>query len=146
MSSSSALSSSNDKHRSEMDIINALDVRHVRVELVADHDSPARIDFDTNFEAFHMVSGRWRLGQHLPQAVDSVNPARNKKLRATHRLLLPVFHSLCRDDNLPILLLGREKLRASFELETLLYQRFLKLLTEYLLWPGYICQEQGTEH
>jgi len=38
---------------------------------------------------------------------------------------------------------GREKLRASLELETLLYQRFLKLLIEYLLWPGYM---SGARH
>ena len=64
---------------------------------IADHDAPARSDFDTNFieaEAFHMVSARWRRGQHLPQAVDSVNPAHNEKPKATHRVLLPVFQSL----------------------------------------------------
>jgi len=45
ISSSSALCSS----MSESDIANALDVGHAHVELVADHDAPARIDFDTNF-------------------------------------------------------------------------------------------------
>ena len=37
------------EHRPESDVADALDVRHARVELVVDHDAPARINFDTNF-------------------------------------------------------------------------------------------------
>jgi hypothetical protein len=36
------------KHRSEGDVTDALDVRHACVELVVDHDAPARVDFDTD--------------------------------------------------------------------------------------------------
>jgi hypothetical protein len=36
------------KHRSESDIANTLDVRNAGIELVVDHDAPARIDFDTD--------------------------------------------------------------------------------------------------
>ena len=43
----------------EFNLADAFDVRHARVELVVDHDAPARINFDTNFfeaEAFDVWS------------------------------------------------------------------------------------------
>jgi len=36
------------EHWSEGDVADALDVRHTRVELVVDHDAPARVDFDAD--------------------------------------------------------------------------------------------------
>ena len=84
-----------------------------RVELVVDHDAPARIAFDIKVEAFHVVHSLWRGGQDRPQAVDSVNPIYKKpSSHHTHHLLRPVPCGFCRDDVPPILLLDREKLRA----------------------------------
>ena len=45
------------EHRTKRDITYTLDFRHARVELVVDHDAPARIDFDADLfeiEAFYV--------------------------------------------------------------------------------------------
>jgi hypothetical protein len=104
------------EHRPESDVADALDARHARVELVVDHDAPARINFDTNVfeaEAVNVWSAtdgdKDNIGLNL---WTRLTRAYNKKARGTHRILLPVLRGLCRDDDLPILLLSREDLRA----------------------------------
>ena len=57
------------EHVPEGHVANALDVRYARVELVVDHDAPARVDFDADvFDAETFDVGRRRQVQRLLQA------------------------------------------------------------------------------
>jgi hypothetical protein len=134
------------EHRSESDVTNAPDVRHACIELVVDHDPPARVDLDPNLFKTETID-IWSAADGNKDNVClellcKVNTTCDqwRIQKNTHCLLLSILHSFRRDSHLPVLLLSREYLGAQLKLETLLGQRFLELLPEH---PVHV-SDQGT--
>ncbi len=112
------------EHRSERDVPDALDVWHVCVELVLDHDAPARIFEVEAFDVWLETDGNENnIGIELIKVPVMRSPLAIQELKATHRLLLSIICGFRREDHLPILL-HREVLCAQLEPETLLSHDF----------------------
>ncbi len=116
------------EHRSERNITDAFNVRNAGVELVVDHDAPARIDFDADVfevEALDIWptadSNENNIGLELRDFRLRPRWQRHMRgLRTTHRLLFAVLRSLRRDGHLPINLLGGNDFCAQLKMEPLL--------------------------
>lgn len=120
------------EHRTEGNITDALDVLHRGVELVIDNDTTLAINLDANLVKVEALSdGATTDGNknNIGLDLNNVRIGRTRSECDTYRLFLASLGRLGFDEDFAVALLGADNLCAQLELDTLLAEDLLEVLS-----------------